>query len=155
MGLICYNLTMTPMLFKNWLQSIEHQYGSLKCSALACNLIHQSTLVNLDQIQPHYIVDIHRVIDAFETFYEGRAFRESVIQWLKTFENQTDRLNYDFTAQRRTLSATNYLLKEMLGIPTHDGVPAWERSMLYAMDALELPVPQFMSDAEFFLEHLD
>jgi len=146
---------MTPLLFKNWLRSIEHQYGALKCSALACNLIHQSTLVNLDQIRPHYIVDIHRVIDAFESFYEGRTFRDGIFQWLKVFEEQTDHLNYDFMIQTATLSATNYLLKEMLGIPTEDGVPAWERSMLYAIDALRLPVPQFMTDAEFFLEHLE
>jgi hypothetical protein len=146
---------MTPHLFKNWLQSIGHQYGSLKCAALACNLIHRSTLLNLGRIQPHYIVDIHRVIDIFEGFYEGRTLRQGVLQWLKTFEGQTDRLNYDFTPQTRTLSATNYLLKEMLGIPTNDEVPAWERSMLYAIDALNLPVPQFMMDAEFFLDHLD
>ena len=150
---------MTPRILENWFSSIEHQYGTMKCAALACNLIHQSTLENLEVLQPSTVIDIHRVIDAFETFYEGRTFREGVFQWLKAYESQTDKLNYNFTKERMTASATNYLLKMMLYMPTGDTIPAWERSILYSMDALDFTglrgVPDFMLSAEFFLEHLD
>jgi len=85
---------MTPALFENWFRSIEHQYGALKCAALACNLLHQNLLVNLSELQPSTAADVYRTIDAFDTFYQGRTFREGVFQWLKAYESQTDKLYY-------------------------------------------------------------
>ena len=146
---------MTPELLENWFRSIEHQFGTLKCTALACNLLHQSLMINLSELHPSTAADVHRTIDAFETFYEGRTFREGVFQWLKAYESQTSQLNYDFTVETKIASAANYLLKTMLYIPTRDKVPAWQRSVLYSMDALNLPVMNFMTDVEFFLEHLE
>jgi hypothetical protein len=50
----------------------------------------------------------------------------------------------NFTTENRVASAVNYLLKYMLYLPTGDPMPAWQRSILFSMDALNLPVLNFI-----------
>lgn len=148
-------MTLSPKFYINWLYSLEHHYGVKACEALACNLIHRSTLVNLDQIKNADIIDIHKVINAFEIYYEDREIPMPLFQWMLDFYQMTDYQTFDFTPQTNTLLATHYLLKILLSIPTEDGVPAWMRSVTYSLTALNIHPGRFMSEAEFFLEHLE
>lgn len=146
---------MTPALFKNWLYSIEHQYGQRKCEALACNLLHRSTIINVAALKPADIIDIHRVIDAFDAHYQGEELSMPTFQWLLDFYQMHDYVTYDFSIETDTLLATSNLLKVMLGISTDDDTPAWIHSVFYSISALRYDMRQFMMDTEFFMEHLE
>ena len=146
---------MTPGLFRNWLLSIEHQYGRRKCSALASNLVHRALITNVSQLKPNDIIDIHRVVDAFAIKYEGGEIPMPTFQWLLDFYQMLDYEPQESTVQNNIMMATYYLLREMLGIPTEGNTPAWASSIVFSMATLSYRSNQMMRLGEEFLEHCE
>ena len=141
----------SELIFRNWIQSLSHQYGEVACLRATTYLLHVALIQHQSHLSPKTIIQIVHVLELANSSLIGVRFRGFQISWLHEFCDTTD-LKYDLTPTTALQLAAHYLAKQLLNIPAEDFIPAWEKSLLFIVDILNMPSVLFMRRVTALLE---